>query len=122
MNKECQAGKSDRPIIITVAKNDELFCIWNYCITFICNKTNPRLQISYSLLNLRKYTVDHNTQNVYNGKQCATRNDTPDLRCVKVGCAAIFALKRNEVKRKGNFFRFDAKKVFFSLVSHRCET
>jgi hypothetical protein len=54
----------------------------------------------------------------YNGKQCATRNDTPDLRCMKVGCAVIFALKRNEAKRKRNFFRFDAKKsVFFACFA-----
>jgi hypothetical protein len=35
-----------------------------------------------------------------------------------VGCAIIFALKLNEAKRKRNFFRFDAKKVLFSLVLH----
>ncbi len=30
-----------------------------------------------------------------------------------LGCAVIFALKRNEAKRKRNFFRFDAKKSDF---------
>ncbi len=32
--------------------------------------------------------------------------------------AIIFASKRNEAKRKRNFFRFDAKKVSFCLLSH----
>ncbi len=32
--------------------------------------------------------------------------------------AIIIASKRNEVKRKWNFFRFNAKKVFFRLFSH----
>jgi hypothetical protein len=35
----------------------------------------------------------------------------------ELGCAVIFASKRNEAKRKQNFFRFDAKKMLFSLVS-----
>ncbi len=43
-------------------------------------------------------------------------------RPYRLGCAVIFASKRIEAKRKRNFFRFDAKKVRFSLVSHRCET
>jgi hypothetical protein len=32
---------------------------------------------------------------------------------VGLGCAVIFASKRNEAKRKRNFFRFDAKKSDF---------
>ncbi len=42
--------------------------------------------------------------------------------CSELGYAVIFTSKRNEAKQKRNFFRFDAKKGFFSLVSHRCET
>jgi hypothetical protein len=36
----------------------------------------------------------------------------------KAKAAIIFASKQNEAKRKRNFFHFDAKKVFFRLVSH----
>ncbi len=32
---------------------------------------------------------------------------------ILLGCAVIFASKRNEAKRKRNFFRFDAKKKCF---------
>jgi hypothetical protein len=37
---------------------------------------------------------------------------------LQIGCAVIFASKRNEAKRKRKFFCFDAKKVFFRLFSH----
>ena len=33
---------------------------------------------------------------------------------LRVGCAVIFASKRNEAKQKRNYFRFDAKKSPFS--------
>jgi hypothetical protein len=33
----------------------------------------------------------------------------------QLGCAVIFASKRNEAKRKLNLFRFDAKKSIFHL-------
>jgi hypothetical protein len=39
-----------------------------------------------------------------------------------LGCAVIFASKRNEGKRKRNFILLGCKKSVFSLVSHRCET
>ncbi len=35
-----------------------------------------------------------------------------------IRCAVIFASKRNEAKRKRNFFLFDAKKSVFRLFSH----
>ncbi len=34
---------------------------------------------------------------------------------LQIGCAVIFASKRNKAKRKRNFFRFNAKKVLFRL-------
>jgi hypothetical protein len=54
-------------------------------------------------------------------------NTSPDLISRRVyvpvlGCAVIFASKRNEAKRKRNFFASMRKKGLFSLVLHRCET
>ncbi len=54
--------------------------------------------------------------------QCLT--SSPDLSTIQfsgrssLGCAVIFASKRNEAKRKRNCFRFDAKKrAFFACFA-----
>jgi hypothetical protein len=39
-----------------------------------------------------------------------------------LGCAVRFRLKRNDAKIKQIFFRFEATKAVFSLVSFRSET
>jgi hypothetical protein len=38
-----------------------------------------------------------------------------------LGCAVRFLLKPNDAKNKQIIFRFEAKKIFFSLVSLRSE-
>jgi hypothetical protein len=45
--------------------------------------------------------------------ESAERERKLKARKYELGCAVIFASKRNEAKRKRNFFRFDAKKSDF---------
>ncbi len=77
-------------------------------------------QLSYvaSMMGIMVSIVPHQDLQVQPGSKFSRRRQGPSpwmVRCRLwcVGCAVIFASKRNEAKRKRNFFRFDAKKSAF---------